>query len=649
MNILDKSTHPIFKDFTLAELNQLLKIAKIAVFSAGDVLIHEGDVSRIVYIILSGKVSVDKESAIKGEFINLARLGANSVLGEISVITNNPRSATVKAISETKALMLDISELEKDNSATPILDKLRHNLTEELTKKLVYSKDKLVKYDTEAEAEANLVEDQTIYKPNSILLLFGWKWIDIMYEVPFLAQHGYDAIKVFPPSEFVLRKGKPWWAIYQPVTYELSSFYGTKEDFIKMIDFCHTFKIKVYVDLILNHMADYSEGEAEHIGTNGHTFGKYHYGPLNKDNDFYEYDDFFHFAEAGNKDISMEDYSKLDTVWHLEHYDLANLPALNIDNSHVVKILRKYVKEFLALGVDGFRIDAAKHLRIPQVEKILENLHTNDGLKPFIYQEYYEGSPLGAETYFYMEKYFRVGFVTSFTYGQFLTDAILKKTNNLEKLVSFSFGSSWINYPENRTVVVLDNHDTERMMPSILSYKDTKNNAYVLAYVFLLAWPFGVPKIMSSFKFTGMDDSIPETAIWQNGRNTCLDKNSPWVSQHRWSAISNMVLFRNKTKQAQGISHIWLNGDQIAFARTVQKSREYVTTLGFVVINNTDQPLKKRFETGLPAGKYFNLVMSQFNKDGKMEGVTVDVENYGFSTIEVMPYNAVVLLLNYLI
>jgi alpha-amylase len=154
---------------------------------------------------------------------------------------------------------------------------------------------------------------------------------------------------------------------------------------------------------------------------------------------------------------------------------------------------------------------------------------------------------------------------------------------------------------------------------------------------------------MSSFKFTGMDDSIPETAIWQNGRNTCLDKNSPWVSQHRWSAISNMVLFRNKTKQAQGISHIWLNGDQIAFARTVQKSREYVTTLGFVVINNTDQPLKKRFETGLPAGKYFNLVMSQFNKDGKMEGVTVDVENYGFSTIEVMPYNAVVLLLNYLI
>lgn len=647
MNILNKLTHPIFKDFTLDELNYFLKVAKIVAFNKDDILIKEGDVSRNIYIILDGKVSVDKLVGHE-QTVNLAVLGPNSVLGEISVITNNPRSATVTAIITTKALVLDVADIEQDLQAKSFLEKLRQNLTLEMSKKLIYLHDKLVKVDSVSESDVAMAEDELVSTPNSILLLFGWKWVDIMYEVPYLAQHGYDAIKIFPPTEFRLCKDNPWWEIYQPVTYELSSFYGSKEDFIKMIDFCHTFNIKVYVDLIINHMAEYSESDKKHMGTNNHTFDKYHYGPLNDDQDYYEYDDFYHFDESGNKNITMEDYSKLDTVWHLEHFDLVNLPALNLDKPHVVSVLRKYAEYLLSLGVDGFRIDAAKHLRIPAVEKILHNLRTNDGFKPFIYQEYYSGSPLGNETYFYMEKYFRVGYVTAFTYGQFLSDAINKKVNNLEKLVAYAFGSSWVNYPENRTVVVLDNHDTERMMPSVLNYKDTQNNAYVLAYIFMLAWPFGIPKVMSSFKFQGMDDSIPTAPIWQGDRNTCTDKNSPWVCQHRWPAISNMVLFRNKTQKALGISHVWLNGDQVAFARAYQKPHEYVASIGFVIINNTENVLKRRFETGLPAGKYYNLITSQF-KEGKMDGATIEIENYGFATIVVEPYSSVAILKEYFV
>lgn len=645
MDILNKLTHPIFKDFSLAELNYLLNVAKITVFNEGDVLIQEGDISRTIYIILEGKVTVKKEGAAAGETINLAELGENSVLGEIAVITNKPRSATVVTATETKALVIDIVALEKDVNATALLTKLRQNLTEELSKKLFYARNKLVTYETSDKYEDETVEDKSIYTPNSILVLFGWKWRDIMYEVPYLAQHGYDSIKISPPQEFVKRKGDPWWQIYQPVSYELSEFYGTEEEFIKMVDFCHTFNIKVYTDLLINHMADFKEEEKEHIGTNGHTFSRYHYGPLNKDEDFYEYDDFYHFAEDGNKQVANEDYVKLDTVWHLEHYDLLNLPKLNLENPHVVSIIKKYIKYLLSLGVDGFRIDAAKHLRIQAVEKILTGFRTKDGLKPFIYQEYYAGSPLGSETYFYMEKYFRVGYVTCFNYGDFLANAINKTSNNLQKLVEYSFGSSWLHYPENRTIDVIDNHDTERNMPSMLNYKCTKNNAYVLAYIFMLAWPFGVPKVMSSFRFDNDASSIPATAVWQDNRNTCFDKNSPWVGQHRWNAISGMVLFRSKVRKAHGITHVWANNDQVAFARTYQKSHEYVTTLGFVVINNTDSVLKRRFETGLPAGKYYNLIASYFI-EGKMEGSIIDVENYGFATIEVKPYDAVAIVLD---
>lgn len=649
MEIINKLTHPIFKDFSLAELNYLLQMMKIDVFSEEETLIHEGDVTRIVYIILEGKVRVTREGEAKGETINLALLGPNSVIGEISVIINKPRTATVTAVSETKALAMDVLKLERDPTAKPILDKLIHNLTEELSKKIIYSHNKIIKYDlsNEAQYEAELTQDKSVYVPATILLPFGWKWLDIMHEIPFLAQHGYDAIKIFPPQEFAIRKGNPWWAMYQPVSYKLSNFYGSEEDFAKMVDFCRTFNIKVYVDLVINHMADYCETDPEHIGTNGTTFSKYRYGPLNKDNDYFEYDDFYHFAPGGNPEISDKDYCGLDRVWYLEHYDLLKLPKLNLDNPHVISVIRKYVEYLLSLGIDGFRIDAAKHLRIQILEKIFTGMRTHDGLKPFIYQEYYVGSPLGTETYFYMDKYFKVGYVTSFSYGEFLADAIKSNFNNLQKLIDYSFGSSWVHSPENRTVVVLDNHDTERMMPSMLSYKNTKNNAYVLGYVFMLAWPFGIPKVMSSFYFSGMDDPLPTKNIWINSRNTCFDKDSPWVGQHRWSAIANMVLFRSRTRKARGITHVWVNGNQIAFARTYQKPREYVTTLGFVVINNTNAQLKRRFETGLPAGKYYNLVSSQLS-EGKIQGPTVDVENYGFANIEVSSYDAVALLVDFM-
>ncbi|CAL7962777.1 alpha-amylase [Gammaproteobacteria bacterium] len=647
MDLSSKLIHPIFKDFTQTELDYLLKIAKTVTFEKGSVIIHEGDLGQEIYVILDGQVDVTKESGIPGgEVIDLVTLGPGSVLGEIAVVTDRPRSATVTTAKTTTVLLLNIATIKQDTNAKSIYEKLLQNLTVELSKKLIYVGSKLIKCDTEEQYAAELAEDKSVYAPNSIVVLFGWKWVDIMYEVPFLAAHGYDAIKIYPPQEFVIKHGNPWWVVYQPVSYQLSSFYGTEEEFIKMLDFCHGYNIKVYADLILNHMADFVETESQHIGTNGHTFAKYSYGPLNSEDDRYEFDDFYHFDLTGNKQISNEDYCKLESVWCLEHYDLVHLPKLNLDSLHVIAVLRKYVKYLLSLGVDGFRIDAAKHLKVKAVEKIFAGLKTHDGLKPFSYQEYYTGAPMGIDVYSFMKKYFQIGYVTAFEYGKFLSDAINNRSNSLQKLVEYSFGSSWIHYPDNRAVVVIDNHDTERMMPNILNYKNAQNNAYVLAYIFMLAWPFGVPKIMSSFRFVDQDDPIPTVRVWQNGRNTCFDENSPWVAQHRWTTIANMVLFHSKTKEALGVSHIWADGNQVAFARTYQKAKEYVTAFGFVVINATEKTLKRRFETGLPSGKYYDFISGQLDGD-KMQGPAIDVENYGFATITIRPFDAIAIVLGF--
>ncbi len=639
-------TAPIFKNLTQNELGYLLQSAKTSVFEPGTILIHEGEIGQEIYVILEGKVDVTKEGATPTETTHLATLEAGNVFGEISVITNNPRSATITAITKTTVMIVNAIKLKQDPTAQVICEKLSQNLAAELSKKLVYIGSKLIKYEAGEFAQVKLMEDKEFTPPGSVLLLFGWKWSDIMYEVPFLAEHGYDAIKIFPPQEFVAKPGNPWWAIYQPVSYQLSKFYGTEEEFVKMVDFCHGYNIKVYADLVINHMADFSENDQTHNGTNGTTFAKYHYGPLNRDGDYYEHDDFYHFNGQGNKQISNEDYCRLEGVWHLEHYDFLNLPKLDLTNPHVIAILRKYIRYLLTLGIDGFRIDAAKHLKIKAVEKIFFGFKTQAGEKPFLYQEYYTGAPMGIDVYSFMEKYFRIGYVTAFKYGEFLADAINNRNNNLQKLVEYSFGSSWIHSPENRTITVIDNHDTERMMSNMLNYKCTQNNAYVLAYIFMLAWPFGIPKVMSSFRFLNHNDPIPDTKVWQNGRCTCFDANSPWVAQHRWNAIANMVLFRNKTKHAPGISHVWVNGNQIAFSRVYQKPKEAVVAVGFVAINSTEQTIRRRFETGLPEGEYYNLIACELSS-GKMRGPTITVENYGFATIEVPPFDAIAISIDF--
>ena len=633
----------LFRTLSHDEIDQILTNSTIKYFKKNDTLITQGEINQLVYVILEGSIAVTRKDESLKKIVTLAKLGPQAVVGEISVITKQPKSATITALVETTALMIDFAKLENNDAIKTIYGKLLGNLAEEMAKKLVYSP---TSKPTETSAQ-HVFDDEHTEIPISILLLFGWKWKDIINEVPFLAAHGYDAIKIFPPQEFAVLKGRPWYELYQPVTYHLSNFYGTEEDFRAMVDTCHTYGIKVYADLVMNHMAEYVATESQHIGTNGTTFSKFHYGPLNIDNDYYEHDDFYHFGNDDNPNIQPEDYGPFDKTWRVEHLSLNSLPKLNFYNAHVIEILHKYINYLLYLGVDGFRIDAAKHISADALVKVLYDLKTRDGLNPFVYLEYYANFPMGIDPYSFMEKYFNLGYVTSFCYSEFLTNAIHGNNNNLEKLVKYSFGSSWVNYPENRAVVLLDNHDTERAMPHILNYKNNHNNAYVLAYIFMLAWPFGIPKIMSGFRFSGFHDPIPQTPTWQNGNSINFDENCPWVGQHRWRAISNMVLFRKKTHDAKGISHVWTNGDQVAFARTYQKPHQYVATVGFVVINNSAATLQYKFETGLPAGNYFNLIGSDLI-NGKMNGPTIKVEDYGFTEITVAPYDAAVMSVDFI-
>jgi len=69
-----------------------------------------------------------------------------------------------------------------------------------------------------------------------------------------------------------------------------------------------------------------------------------------------------------------------------------------------------------------------------------------------------------------------------------------------------------------------------------------------MSVAFMLAYPYGYPRVMSSFFFDDRDQGPPQDANENilsptvNSDGTC---GNGWVCEHRWRQIFNMVEFRN--------------------------------------------------------------------------------------------------------
>ncbi len=87
-----------------AELEAIATIAERVTYVAGEELFREGDAGDGLYLVLSGEIDVVKRAA--GGERSLARLGAGGVLGEMSLLTDDVRSATGRALVDSTVLRL---------------------------------------------------------------------------------------------------------------------------------------------------------------------------------------------------------------------------------------------------------------------------------------------------------------------------------------------------------------------------------------------------------------------------------------------------------------------------------------------------------------------------------------------------------------
>ena len=163
-----------------------------------------------------------------------------------------------------------------------------------------------------------------------ILHCFDWTLADIQAEIPNIAKAGFTAVQTSPVHERA-GKGSVWYDVYRPYDFKIGNGLGTEADLKALCAEAHEYGVKVIVDVVANH-TDYGN-----VADRLKDEGLYHQ-PF----------------DVGNwNDRYQVTHGKIG-MWDLD-----------TNNSTVQAIIKQYIQDLKACGVDGIRWDAIKHIGLP--------------------------------------------------------------------------------------------------------------------------------------------------------------------------------------------------------------------------------------------------------------------------------------------
>ncbi|QNK81890.1 alpha-amylase family protein [Nakamurella sp. PAMC28650] len=452
--------------------------------------------------------------------------------------------------------------------------------------------------------------------------LFEWNWRSVTTECTHvLGPNGYGAVQVAPPQDSVKRTAlgngsntvlHPWWEVYQPVDYQLNSRMGNEAQFKSMVATCRKAGVQVIVDAVINHMT--GQGNVSYGGV---SYTKYNYAGLYSPADFHSSPaDCPVPPTAGNGDQngSIADFNSYTQVFNCE---LVGLSDLRTSSNKVRDTLAAYLNKLLGYGVSGFRVDAAKHIGQTDLDAIESRLHrTVDGTRPYLALEVGTGSPGRISPFAFQAQ----GSLLGFDFASQIQSAFRSYTSapggNIGDLKVFGEQSGLL--PSNRSLAFVENHDTERNN-STLNYKSDANT---VATEFMLAYGYGRPAVYSSFAWTTTDDGPPSDA---NGMVTDTDCTNGWVCVDRFTGVADLVGWHNYAGSAE-VANWWDDGNNLAaFSRGDR---------AWIAINNETAARTVTVETGLPAGRYCDVIHGA-RQGHACSGPVVTVGSHGRATVTV--------------
>ena len=100
----------LFKNLSPGDIKQVAALAQEESFSDGGTLMREGEIGDVMFVIVSGEVQVLMSQGQKD--VEIARRKAGEFVGEMALISKEPRSATITAVGDVHALCIDQKSFE---------------------------------------------------------------------------------------------------------------------------------------------------------------------------------------------------------------------------------------------------------------------------------------------------------------------------------------------------------------------------------------------------------------------------------------------------------------------------------------------------------------------------------------------------------
>jgi len=180
-----------FDSVPVEAIEKLVEDGRVRHFAVGQRLMRQGEPSDRMYVLLAGRVRVERANQPDQQAVVLAEFGPGELVGELEVLDHTPRSATVVALESTQALEVDASALAALVAESPALaGAFRQTVSGRLRNTNVLA----------AELFADLLSKVPMFKSVSADALSR------------LAERGQ--LRTFAPGTALMRQGEPGTAMY---------------------------------------------------------------------------------------------------------------------------------------------------------------------------------------------------------------------------------------------------------------------------------------------------------------------------------------------------------------------------------------------------------------------------------------------------
>ena len=108
---------PLFAPLNEAQVEQLARNAAIEKYTTGETLVRQGEAGDSLFMIKSGRVRVEVKREGAPAALAVDTLGPDEFFGEMSLLTGEPRSASIIAATETEVIIVEKADLAEVISA----------------------------------------------------------------------------------------------------------------------------------------------------------------------------------------------------------------------------------------------------------------------------------------------------------------------------------------------------------------------------------------------------------------------------------------------------------------------------------------------------------------------------------------------------